>query len=251
MILYSHRKLIEHLIECKSLPLYPAGWISLKRQYSTIGFIGTYEYVVNKGLDIKTDEGIAAVTNILTTIEKKIVKWQEVNKDVIMNIEQIPGESMCVRLCEMDTLLGYNKHKWQMYSNQYIPLIEDASIYDRCRIQGKIDKMTSGGAILHINVDDEKPLSPKQLLKVMDLSRKTGTVYFAINYAYSECEKHHYSVGKHDTCPICQSEIICQYTRVVGFITPTKSWNKTRKDWEYGQRVFYKNDELEQINVNI
>lgn len=248
-ILYSHRQLIRHLIDCNSLPLYPAGWINLRRQYSTIGFVGAYEYVINKGLDIKTEEGIQTIIGILNKIEKKIVKWQqdEETEKNIYNIEQIPGESMCVRLCEMDTLLGHNPHKFVLYSNQYIPLVEDSSIYDRFKIQGKIDKHTSGGAILHINVDDEKQLTPKQFKKMMDLAVDTGTVYFAINYAYSECEKEHYSIGKHNDCPICNGKIVCQYTRVVGFITPIKSWNKVRKDWEYSKRIFYKNGQLEEI----
>lgn len=248
-VLYSHRQLIKNIIDGGHLPLYPTGWINLQRQYSTIGFVGAYEYVINKGLDIRTDEGIDEVTRILSTIESKIVEWQNAEKDErnIYNIEQIPAESMAVRLCEMDSVLGYNPQNCQLYSNQYIPLIEDSSIYDRFRIQGKIDGLTSGGAILHINVDDEKPLSVTQFKKVMELALKTGTVYFAINYAYSECESSHYSIGKHDSCPICEKEIVCQYTRVVGFITPVRSWNQVRRDWEYDRRVFYRNGRLEDV----
>lgn len=246
-ILYSHRKLIEHRIEAGYLPLYTYKWINLMKQYSTIGFVGGYEYLENKGLSIKNN-GLKVLTDLLMRIENKIVGWQQEEKINIYNIEQIPAESMAVRLCKIDSVLGYNPKEYQLYSNQYIPLIEESSVYDRFRIQGQIDGLTSGGAILHLNVDDEKPLSPTQFRKIMELARKTKTVYFAINYAYSECVKEHYTIGKKEKCPVCDGDIVCQYTRVVGFITPVKSWNSVRKEYEYDNRYFYKNGEL-QLNV--
>lgn len=171
------------------------------------------------------------------------VKPKKVTKDTggnIYNVEQIPAESMAVRLAQIDKILGYNK-KYELYSNQYIPLIEDSSIYDRFNIQGQIDSFTSGGAILHLNVDDSKPLSASQFRRVIEHAKKSGTVYFAVNYAYSECENKHYTVGRNEKCKICNSNIIQQYTRVVGFITPVKSWNNVRREYEYNNRIFYSN----------
>jgi len=243
-ILLAHRRLIQHHIDNKALPLYETGWIHLKKQYSTIGFVGGYEYVVNKGLNIKSDEGIKALTDVLTFVESKIGHWQREEKEDgnIYNIEQIPAESMAVRLAKIDHISGHNPKNFKLYSNQYIPLIEDASIYDRFRIQGNIDALTSGGAILHLNIDDEKPLSAKQFRKVIEHAKNSGTVYFAVNYAYSECEKKHYVVGKRKKCPVCKAKITQQYTRVVGFVTPVRSWNSVRRDYEYENRVFYSNE---------
>ena len=39
------------------MPLYTSEWISINRQYSTIGITACNQYVANKGLDIKTEEG--------------------------------------------------------------------------------------------------------------------------------------------------------------------------------------------------
>ena len=71
------------------------------------------------------------------------------------------------------------------------------------------------------------------------MAKDSGTIYFAINYAFSECEDRHYIIGKVNKCPISDKKIIEQYTRVVGFLVPVSSWNKTRKDFEYPKRVFY------------
>jgi len=264
-ILYSHRRLITDRIEGGFLPLYTTDWIRLSRQYSTIGFIGGYEYIKNRGLDIKTNKGQKVLLNVLQKIENKIVMWQEEEKEEknIYNIEQIPGESMAVRLADLDQILGYNlkarnhideeidvpyldrERKFELYSNQYIPLIENVSIYDRFVIQGKFDSLTSGGAILHINVDDEKPISAEQFKRLIISAKSLNVVYFAINYAYSECKARHFVIGKKDQCSICGANIVQQYTRVVGFITPVNSWNSTRRDIEYSSRVFYKNGSLE------
>lgn len=245
-ILFAHRKLIEDKIQRGVLPLYTTGWIHLRKQYSTIGFLGAYEYLRNKGLKIQDKEGLNTLTALLKFVEDKASNWQEKEKSLghIYNIEQIPGESMCVRLAELDDQLGYNKGRYLLYSNQYIPLIDNASVYDRFRIQGKIDRLTSGGAILHLNVDDDCRLTPEQFLKIMRVAKDTGTVYFAVNYAYTEFENGNYLVGRHSKCPITDSPAVCQYTRVVGFITPVRSWNSTRKDFEYGRRIFYKNDHV-------
>lgn len=246
-ILYAHRQLIKERIKGGYLPLYDSNWINLNRQYSTIGFIGSYEYVKNKGFDTRQKEGLDKLTELLKKIETKIIEWQikEQQEKTIYNLEQIPGESLCVKLCQLDTLLGFNPNNYKLYSNQYIPLVENASIYDRLKIQGQIDNLTSGGAILHINVDDEKPIDENQFRRLMDIARKTKTAYFAINYAFSECVDGHFSIGKSKKCPVCNKDIKIQYTRVVGFLTPVQCWNETRRDYEFPNRYFYHNGELE------
>lgn len=256
-ILYAHRALMRERIEGGYLPLYTYNWIDLNRQYSTVGFVGGYEYVANKGLRIEDQDGIVVLQDTLKKIESKVVEWQTAEQEEknIYNIEQIPAESMAVRLADMDFILGYNnepcdepdktQQKFDLYSNQYIPLVSPASIYDRFRIQGQFDSLTSGGAILHINVDDEKPISKDQFKRLMNAARKLKVVYYAINYAYSECTNGHYIIGKHETCDVCGAKINQQFTRVVGFITPVKSWNSTRRKIEYPDRVFYHNGALD------
>jgi len=243
-ILYSHRQLILDRVEKGVLPLYTTKWIDINKQYSTLGFMGAYEYVKNKGEDITSDRGSDMIIAILKKMEDKIVKWQKDEKKEknVYNIEAIPAEQQAIKLAELDKILGYNK-KYKLYSNQYLPLIEDAGIYDRFKIQGRLDNLTSGGSILHLNVDDDKPLTANQFKRIMDFARRTGTVYFAVNYAYSECEVKHYTVGKVEKCH-CGKEIVCTYSRVVGFITPTKSWNRVRREWEYPKRVFHTNNRV-------
>lgn len=248
-ILTAHRALLTDLIKRGVMPLYSTEWIYLNKQYSTIGIIGCYEYLANKGLSVLSEEGQQKMLEILALIEQHGNSWPKTDKeqfdlDSIYNIEQIPGESMAVRLAELDEVLGFNK-KWTLYSNQYIPLIEKASMYDRFKIQGMFDQKTSGGAILHLNVDDDKPVSADMYFKLMDTARNTGCKYFAVNYAYCECKKcRTLHVGKTQKCSKCGGDKFEIYTRVVGFITNVGSWNGVRKKWEFPKREFYTNEEV-------
>jgi ribonucleoside-triphosphate reductase len=242
-ILFAHRKMLEDSIAAGNMPLYSTNWISLKRQYSTVGFVGMFEYLKNKNLNPVEEKSILEGLKVLKHIENKMVEWQKAD-GCTFNLEQIPAESFAVRLAKLDTLLGYNPNDFQIYSNQYLPLWEDSSIYDRFKLQGKFDSHTTGGAILHINVQDSKPLSPRQFKALLEQARTSGTVYFAINLAFSECKNSHFTTGQQEKCPVCQEEIVNQYTRVVGYLSKVSAWNKTRRTLDYPNRHFYTNGKL-------
>lgn len=246
-ILYAHRKLIKEKISKGVMPLYTSEWISINRQYSTIGITACNQYVANKGLDIKTQEGINCIYHVLKTIETKIEEWQanEAEEHCIYNLEAIPAESVAVRLAQADKILGYNQ-KYEIYSNQYIDLMEDCPVYERFKVQGQLDQLTSGGNILHCNVDGEKPLTPEQYEKIIDLAKDCKVKYFGINYAYSECANKHYTIGKSKKCPICGAPIVETWCRVVGFITPKSAFNPVRRDYEFDRRVFYESEKVDE-----
>lgn len=85
---------------------------------------------------------------------------------------------------------------------------------ERIELQGKYDKLFSGGAILHINVDSEIK-NTQDLVDLIEYTIKSGTVYFAINYKLRMCKNNHMWVGS-DVCPHCGEVWTDEYTRVVG-----------------------------------
>ena len=232
----AHRKLLDERIEAGNLPLYTSGWIKKENQYCTIGFIGMYEAMIN--LDQNIVDTQKKPTEILEYIEKTVDSWGDEWK---YNVEQIPGESVAIRLAELDKITGYNKHGFKLYSNQYLPLTENVSIMDRIKLQGVFDKNTSGGAILHINIDDEK-LSLYQYTSIVKECRKHGVKYVGINVPIAKCENGHYVKTKGDICKICHGKIVEKYLRVVGFTTAVSRWSSVRREFEYPRRVFYDGD---------
>lgn len=237
-ILFAHRELLNDRIARGSLPLYTSGWISLDKQYNTLGFIGAYEFLDILGKDVVTDEGSDYLVDVMKLLEKNVTEWEE-SDNISYNIEQIPGESMAVRLSQLDKLLGFNKdYVVELYSNQYVPLIKEASIADRFKVQGKFDSLTSGGSILHLNIHDGANLTQSQVFKLLELARKSNTVYFAINRVFCKCEQGHFAISNNGSCPDCGSKIKQQFSRVVGFVVPVDSWHHIRQD-EFHERVFY------------
>lgn len=145
-------------------------------------------------------------------------------------------------MAEKDKLLGY-QDKYNIYSNQFIPLIANADLLDRIKLQGMFDKHFSGGSILHINVDT--PIeNVESIINLIKATAKKGVVYHAINYVLEECEDGHMSVGNGDKCSICGKNIVNKYTRVVGFLTNVKNWHKVRREEDFPNRQFYKGENI-------
>lgn len=246
-ILYAHRQIIERQIRRGFLPLYTHHWMNLKKQYSTVGFVGGYEYAQKFGIVPERDaeEYGRLMSNLLGEIEKKTELWQSTDKSAIYNIEQIPAESVAVRLAKIDKVLGHNTSGTDLYANQYIPLTADANIYTRLSIQGVLDQKTSGGAIAHINIKDNEPLPKDAYKRLIHKAIELGVKYWAVNLAFKKCKNNHYTTGKGETCDFCGAEITDTFSRVVGFITNTKNWHKVRREEEFPNRKFYENGSVE------
>lgn len=230
------RNIIKRTIKAGSQPLYSLGYMELKRQYSTFGVIGLYEALEILGYDIMTKEGQDYVLEILNVINTTNKELQDKYK-APQNCEQIPGENVSVKLAKKDRALGYND-KYTLYSNQFIPLIKRVNMFDRIAIQALFDKHFSGGAICHLNVNQEIT-DVDTMQNLIHASVKESVVYFAVNFVLQECENKHMFVGNVDTCPHCGGKIIGTFTRVVGFLTKVDNWIPERREIDFPNRQFY------------
>ena len=109
---------------------------------------------------------------------------------------------------------------------------------ERIDLQGKFDKLFSGGAVCHINVDAQIT-DPQKMIDIIEYAAKQGVVYFAINYKLHVCENSHVWVGT-ELCPTCGKPFTDEVTRVVGFFTNVKHWNVVRREYDWPNRQFYK-----------
>ena len=239
-LLFVQREIIKKNIARGLLPNYVEGGMDLDHQYSTIGILGLYETMKEFGF-INTDEfgcksytqeGIEfarAIFSVLNDVKDKFTS------DFTFNIESVPAERAAVVLCQKDNLL-YERNDDFIYSNQWIPLKEKCSIDEKVRLSAIIDPMCSGGAIAHINTETNFP-NTEVAWDMLNKIANAGVIYFAFNSKINVCKNHHAFVGS-DTCPICGEPIYDKYTRIVGFLTPTKSYSSPRKK-EFGERNWY------------
>jgi len=230
------RKMIQRKIDEGYMPLYTHGFMDLGKQYSTTGINGMYEAMLELGYDIKTDLGLEFAEKLSVFIADNVNKLQH-KYQTPHNCELVPGEGASIKLALKDKIQGLN-NKYEMYANQHVPLTLEADILDRIKIQGRLDNKFTGGAILHLNV--EKDVSEKNMVDLIKKCAVSGIRYFAINYNIQVCENEHITTGKNTTCSICGAKITDNYTRIVGFLVNTKLFNKTRKEVDYPNRIFYK-----------
>ena len=239
-LLQVHREeILARRINLGFLKFYnPLKWFTLDSMFSTIGIIGIYEMAEMMGKEIRTDDGSNFVAKVLDTIEA-YARTTSIKTGHAFNVEEIPGEGTAIKLCEKDKVIfGADRVPYELYSNQYIPLIDDASIPERIELSGKFQDRISGGGILHLNIM-EKITDPEVMKHLIRYCVEKNTSHVAINYGFGVCSNGHTSVcGNSETCPECGAKIETRMSRVIGYFSIVSNWNKTRREFEFPRRVF-------------
>ncbi len=116
-----------------------------------------------------------------------------------------------------------------------IPLIEKCTLDEKIRIGSLLDKKCGGGQISHINLEGQFA-NEEQSWDLLNYIAKSGVIYFAYNLRISVCENEHGFFG--DICPVCGNPKEDTYQRIVGYLTPSKSYSKERK-LEFDNRKWF------------
>jgi len=237
------RHIISRNVDKHLLPNFDHNLIDFKSCYSTVGFIGIYETMKKFGY-IKLDEfgntfytddasrfGNMIFKTMRQTADEFIAKY---GCDYMINTEQIPGESAAAKLMQKDKFFypEANIYDLPLYGNQFIPLGIQTTGQERVRIAAEFDGYCNGGSILHYNIDAPFDSFDKAW-DMVNYIADAGVTYFAFNTKIQACESNHAFYGT--TCPVCGKPIATEYTRIVGFYTPVRSYSKERKA-EYSMR---------------
>lgn len=244
------RHIIRRNIEKGLLPNYTYELLKLENQYCTIGITAMYEAVREMG-GIKvdalgnhyyTEEGLALASEILD----KIAELKEsYDFDYSLNIEAVPAENANVKLRVKDDMFYPDDHHENIYSNQWIPLQEKCTIQEKIRTASALDNKCGGGQISHINVNGNFN-NFDQAWRILNHLGNSGVIYSCFNKKISVCENEHAYIGD-GCCPTCGEPKFDEFTRVVGFLTPSKSYSKERKE-EFENRRWYTVKEIENAN---
>ena len=230
------RHIIKRNVEKGLLPNFSYGLIDFEHLYNTLGFIGVYE-TMKKFKYITVDEfGNTFYTEKASAFGQKIFQTmrrvaddfiKEWNCDYQINTEQIPGESAAAKLMKKDKFF-YPRAKiydLPLYGNQFVPLGIKTTLQERVRIAAEFDGYCNGGSILHANIDAPFD-SFEKAWKMVEYIADQGVTYFAFNTKIQACKNNHAFYG--DKCPVCGEPVDCEYTRIVGFYTPIKTWSQER-----------------------
>ena len=219
------------------------GYIYIKKLYSTIGVIGYTEAAQFLGLEISNNREYKEFLQlILGTIKEqnKLHSIKDKKRPFLFNSEAIPGEGLGIKLYNWDKKDGYKVPENQNLYNCYFynPWNTNTSVLDKIKLHGKdINNYTDGGQACHLNLDTH--LSKEQYLKLLDVAKDEGCNYFTFNIPISECKKCHHVVNAPiKRCPICNSEDIKYYTRIIGYLTAVDNWSMDRQE-EFKHRKYY------------
>ena len=220
------------------------GYIHMNKLYSTIGINGLNEAAKFLGLEVSNNkEYIEFLQLVLGTIKEqnKLHSIHDSKRPFLFNSEVVPAESLGGKNYRWDKKDGY----WvpedeNLYNSYFFDAHDNTSVLDKMILHGRqTSQYCDGGSACHINLEDH--LSKKQYLKLLEFAVKEGTNYFTFNIPNSKCEDCGY-ITKHPIteCPKCHSKNITQYTRVIGYLRPIKSFGKDRQI-EASKRVYSKN----------
>ena len=230
------RHIIKRDVEKGLLPNFSNKLVDFEHLYNTIGFIGIYETMKSFGYIKQDSLGNTFYTEEACSFGKRIFKTMRAvaddfiesqGCDYMINCEQIPGESAAAKLMKKDKFFypEANIYDLPLYGNQFMPLGIKTTLQERIRVQALFDSYCNGGSILHANIDapfDSYEKAEKMVRYIAD----AGVTYFAFNTKIQACEDNHAFYGR--TCPICGKPVETEYTRIVGFYTPIKTWSKER-----------------------
>ena len=231
------RHIIKRNVEKGLLPNFSYGLVDFPRLYNTIGFIGIYETMKKFGYTKVDEFGDTYYTDNASAFGKKIFETmrktaddfiKEYDCDYQINTEQIPGETAAAKLMRKDKFFypKTNIYDLPLYGNQFIPLGIKTTGQERVRIASEFDGYCSGGSILHYNIDAPFDSFDKAW-KMTNYIADQGVTYFAFNTKIQACKHNHAFYGT--KCPVCGEPVDTEFTRIVGFYTPVKTYSKERK----------------------
>ena len=239
----AYKTMLYDIEDARMLTSSNAGYIYMKKLYSTIGLNGINEAAEFLGIECSYNEEYKNFCRLITSTIKeqnKLHNIQDKDKPFLFNQEFVPAESLGAKNYNWDKEDGYKVHPDRVLYNSYFYLAHDnTSVLDKFRLHGKeFTETLDGGVGCHINLEEH--LSKNQYLKLIEFAVKNGTSYFTFNIPNSECENCHYIVKKPiKECPKCHSKNIKWYTRIIGYLRAIKNFGYERQI-EASKRVYSK-----------
>lgn len=240
---HAYNELLWDMYDANLLPAYRAGFIDLNKQYLTIGLNGLNQAAEFLGIKCNVNDKYSKFCQEIFSFFKE---QNELHKDntsehtLTFNTEQVPAESLAAKNYNWDKSDGYwTPDDTNLYASYvFKPNDPELSVLDKLRLHGKdyIGDYLDGGSAAHINLDSH--LSSKQYKQLIKYAADGGCSYLTFNIPMTECSECGKIVNVHvDECPSCCSKKLITYTRIIGYLTATKSWNDARKR-EFETRVF-------------
>lgn len=229
----AYKTMLYEMEDAKMFSDCNAGYIYMRKLYSTIGLIGYCEAAQFLGLSVSNNKEYKDFLKLIFGTVKEENKKHSIHdskRPFLFNSEAIPGEGLGVKLYNWDKNDGYVVPENQnLYNCYFYNPWDETSILDKFKLHGRgVAQYCDGGQALHANLDAH--LSKQQYLHLLDVAKDEGTSYFTFNIPMSQCrECGHVVNAPIDECPICHCRHIKYYTRIIGYLVCVDNWSDPRQ----------------------
>ncbi|MBI3136473.1 MAG: anaerobic ribonucleoside-triphosphate reductase [Bacteroidetes bacterium] len=223
------RKLVGSYEAANMLPVYKAGFISLDKQFLTIGINGMVEAAESMGIEVGNNETYKKFVSQQLKVIYDSNREAKATFGYMFNTEFVPAENLGVKNAGWDRKDGYFVPR-DCY-NSYFYVVEDDTInmLDKFVLHGKeIIQYLDGGSALHMNL--ESYASAEAFEKLLKVAARTGCNYFCFNIKITICN-HCNSIDKETktNCVKCGSRDVDYATRVIGYLKRVTHFSKSRQ----------------------
>lgn len=246
----AYRKLMEDFLSAGLLTSYDAGFISLDKQYLTLGINGLVEAAEYLGIEPGNNPEYEKYVNETLSVIYELNQAAKTKHGYMFNTEFVPAENLGVKNSKWDEKDGLVTPRECYNSYFYVVENEETSVRDKFVLHGEsFTRYLDGGSALHLNL--EECLTPAQYEKLIDYACKTGCNYFCVNVKVTVCNDCNY-IDKRtlDQCSKCASKNIDYATRVIGYLKRITSFSSGRRK-EHKKRFYHleKNHPLQHKSV--
>ena len=225
----AYRAIIQDYKDAKMLPVYDAGFISLDKQFLTIGINGMVEAAEYLGIKISDNENYKSFINKNLKLIYDKNKQAKATYGYMFNTEFVPAENLGVKNANWDKADGLFVPR-DCY-NSYFYVVEDdtINIIDKFYMHGhEYIQFLDGGSAYHCNLE-EYP-TKEGFLKLLNVAAKTGCNYFCFNIKVTVCNSCGY-INKQtlNHCTACCSTDVDYATRIIGYLKKITNFSKDRQ----------------------
>ena len=237
----AYRRLMEDYLAQGALSVYDAGFITLYKQFLTIGINGMAEAAEYKGFTVGNNQEYKDFVSDNLQVIFNANKRAKQEFGYMFNTEFVPAENLGVKNAKWDAKDGYVTQR-ECY-NSYFYLVEDDSCnhLDKFVLHGReINQYLDGGSALHLNLDES--LTADAYMKLFNVAAQTGCNYFCVNVKITICNAcEHIDKRTLTSCSKCGTEDVDHGTRVIGYLKRVTSFSNERQK-EQSLRHYHRNN---------
>ena len=225
----AYRQLMEDYQKAGMLTVYDAGFISLDKQFLTIGINGMVEAAEYLGIHASNNPQYLSFVREQLQVIYSSNQAARAEFGYLFNTEFVPAENLGIKNAKWDKADGY-RVKRDCY-NSYFYVVEDdeTNILDKFVLHGRsLLEYLDGGSALHLNLEEK--LHCQGNLALLDLAARAGCNYFCINVKITICNQcDHIDKRTLAHCVKCNSADVDYGTRIIGYLKRVSAFSQGRR----------------------